>query len=100
MKFFALVALFAFVAVVAASIEQRAIVTVTTLDTITSCAPEITACPARSTSSYANSTYSVPVVSNTSVAISTFTGAAAAAAPAGIVAAGAAGLLGFIAYLF
>lgn len=40
----------AFAALVSAALDERAYVTVTTLETITSCGPSVTNCPAKSTS--------------------------------------------------
>ncbi|KAK9379450.1 uncharacterized protein V2V93DRAFT_381924 [Kockiozyma suomiensis] len=86
----------AFAALVSAALDERAYVTVTTLETITSCGPSVTNCPAKSTSvPYSNNT--IPTVNTSTPAVSTFTGGANQ--QTGVAAAAMAGVLGLVAYL-
>ncbi|KAK7207731.1 hypothetical protein BZA70DRAFT_272079 [Myxozyma melibiosi] len=89
----------AFAAIVSAALDERAYVTVTTLETITSCGPTVTNCPASSTASSAipYSNTSIAVVNSSTPAVSTFTGGANQ--QTGVAAAAMAGFLGLVAYL-
>ncbi|KAK9448922.1 uncharacterized protein V1518DRAFT_416691 [Limtongia smithiae] len=109
MKFFAAiyaVVLLALATFVAAHLDERAYVTVTTIETITSCSSEYTQCTKTSTSVMALTT-STPVYTNattttiansTSPAVATFTGAAANVK--GSVFAAAAGVAGVLALVY
>ncbi|KAK9464757.1 hypothetical protein V1512DRAFT_267625 [Lipomyces arxii] len=113
MKFFSVISaifVLALASLVAAAVEKRAEVTVTTLETIISCAPEITQCHPSKTS-----VYKPPVVTSSAVylntsswatvypnktstaSIATFTGAAnAISGPTYAVAAAVAGIFAFV----
>ncbi|KAK9322746.1 hypothetical protein V1517DRAFT_322326 [Lipomyces orientalis] len=116
MKFFSVIStivVLVLASLVAAAVEERAYVTITTLATITSCAPEVTQCHHTTTSVYTppvvtstpiytnSSTFStmMPNATNSTTApIATFTGAASSVS--GSVAAVVLAMIGVLALAF
>ncbi|KAJ8098764.1 hypothetical protein POJ06DRAFT_239635 [Lipomyces tetrasporus] len=116
MKFFSVIStilVLVLASLVAAAVEERAYVTVTTIDTIISCAPEVTQCHHTSTSVYTPPVVtSTPIYTNsssfstmmpnatnsTTAPIATFTGAASSVS--GSVVAVALGIVGVLALAF